>query len=130
MKNTLILILSSLLASTMTLAAGKATVEVTAKAQSGKKLELTFKTKPADGLVINHDGPWKLDIQNSGSIKPERTEYKRADRKEDTESFVVTAEHSGAKSGDIKFKMITFVCTKDKSQCFREVIDTNAKLSW
>ena len=111
-------------------AAGKALVSVTAKAVSNKKLELTFKTQPADGLVINHDGPWKLEIKEAGAIKPDKSEWKRAEWKEEIGGFIVTADPAGQKSADIKYKLIAFVCTKDKSQCFREVVENSAKVAW
>jgi hypothetical protein len=114
----------------MAYAAGKATVNVSAKSISSKKIELTFKTQPAEGLVINHEGPWKLEIKDAGTIKPDKTEWKRSDWREDIGGFMVTANPGSQKSAEIKYKLVAFICTKDKSQCFREVIDTNAKITW
>lgn len=131
-RNFLIIVLSIAAASAYASgkASSRATVNVTAKSVAGKKLELRFSTQPADGLVINHDGPWKLEIQDAGSIKLEKTELKRSDWKEDIGGFVVTANAEQKKSTDIKYKLIAFICTKDKTQCFREVIETTAKINW
>lgn len=129
MKNQLVTLILLLTTSTG-FAAGKAQVSVTAKATSGQKIELTFKTIPADGLAINEDGPWSLDVIDSGKISLTKKTYKRSDWKQDLAGFVITADATGQKSADIKYKLVSFICTKDKTQCFREVIDSAAKVSW
>lgn len=68
-------------------AAGKATVEISAKALKDNKVEVTFVTKPSDGLVINHEGPWKLTVLDGGSIKLDKSEFKREEWNEKTSAF-------------------------------------------
>ena len=112
------------------IAAGKAHVEVSAKLQPDKRVELTFKTIPATDLVINKDGPWKLEITFPGKLSFDKKEYKRPDWKEDIAGFTALSGPSKVKSESIKYKMTSFVCTKDKTQCFREVIEGTSKLTW
>ena len=109
---------------------GKANVEVTAKLQPDKGVELNFKTVPTGDLVINKDGPWKLQIVSAGKLKLEKNELKRADWKEDLAGFSLKSAPAKTKSETIKFKLTAFICTKDKSQCFREVIDSSAQVTW
>lgn len=119
-----------LIFSTALLAAGRASIDISAKAQPDKRVELTFKTLPANDLAINKDGPWKLEILNSGKLKFEKKEYKRGDWKEDIAGFTAISSPAKTKSEKIKYKLIAFICTKDKSQCFREVVEGTSNVTW
>lgn len=119
-----------LMFSTNLFAAGRASIDVSAKAQPDKRVELTFKTLPANELAINKDGPWKLEILDSGKLKFEKKEYKRGDWKEDIAGFTAISSPAKTKSEKIKYKLIAFICTKDKSQCFREVVEGTASVTW
>lgn len=112
------------------LAAGKATVEITATELKDKKIELSFTTKAATGLVINTDGPWKLSIKDAGTIKLDKMEYKREDWNEKNATFTAAGVPSAKKTSEINYKMIVFVCTKEKSQCFREVVEGPTTVTW
>jgi len=120
----------SLFSTVPAFAAGKATVTVNAKTTQDGRVELTFKTTPADGLAINKEGPWKLELKSSGKLKFEKKEYKRADWKEDFAGFSLTSEPTKEKSDNVKYKLVAFICTKDKSQCFREVIEGASAVKW
>jgi hypothetical protein len=122
--------LSSLTAMASGKAAGRATVEITALGQPDGRVQFTFKTVPSGDLVVNKDGPWKLDILSSGKIKFEKNELKRAEWKEDIAGFSLTSAPAKTKSEKIKFKLVAFVCTKDKSQCFREVLQGDTSVKW
>jgi hypothetical protein len=111
-------------------ATSKATVEVTALGQPDSRVQFTFKTVPSGDLVVNKDGPWKLEILSSGKIQFDKKELKRADWKEDISGFSVTSAPAKIKSEKIKYKLVAFVCTKDKSQCFREVVQGDANVKW
>ena len=125
-----LVLLTTLHISSQAFAAGKSTAEISAKTLKENKVELTFVTKAADGLVINHDGPWKLTVSDSGSIKLDKSEFKKEDWNEKNASFTAVGVTGAKKNSDIKYKMITFVCTKDKSQCFREVLDGQSSVTW
>jgi hypothetical protein len=110
--------------------ASKATVEVTALSQSDSRVQFTFKTIPIGDLVVNKEGPWKLEIISSGKLQFDKKELKRADWKEDIAGFSLTSAPAKTKSEKIKYKLVAFVCTKDKSQCFREVLQGDANVKW
>jgi hypothetical protein len=112
------------------LAAGKAQVDVSAKATPDKHVELTFKTSPTDGLAINPEGPWNLKITDAGGLKFDKMEFKRPEWKEQISGFTAMATPAKEKTGIIKYKLVAFICTKDKTQCFREVVENEAKVSW
>jgi hypothetical protein len=112
------------------LAAGKAKVEVSAKAQADKRVELTFKTLPSTDLAINKDGPWKLEILSSGKLKFDKKELKRADWKEEIAGFTMVSSPAKTKKETIKYKLTAFICTQDKSQCFREVVEGVTNINW
>ncbi len=112
------------------LAAGKATVEITATELKNKKIELSFTTKAATGLVINPEGPWKLTVKDAGTIKLDKMEYKREEWNEKNATFTATGVPSDKKTTDVNYKMIVFVCTKEKSQCFREVVEGPTTVTW
>jgi hypothetical protein len=112
------------------LAAGRAQVEVSAKATPNKLVELTFKTSPADGLSINPEGPWHLKITDAGGLKFDKMEFKRPEWKEQISGFTAMATPAKDKTGTIKYRLVAFICTKEKTQCFREVIEKEAKVSW
>ncbi|MEI6834840.1 MAG: hypothetical protein WCL28_12695 [bacterium] len=119
-----------LCASGSVLAAGKATVEVIAKGQPDKRVELTFKTLPSADLAINKDGPWKLEVLSSGNLKFDKKELKRGDWKEDIAGFTLLSSPAKTKNEKVKYKLTAFICTKDKSQCFREVVEGVANVKW
>ena len=110
--------------------AGKAKVHVTAT-HANASLKLLFKTEPAEGLEINAEGPWKLDLKSAGPLIVGKQEWKRSDWKSEMAGFEVPAEFKGKESAaEITYKMTVFVCTKDHTQCYREVIDDKAKVTW
>jgi hypothetical protein len=112
-------------------AAGKAKVEVSAKKLDGDKAEFTFKTLPSDGLKINSEGPWKLEIKDGGSVKFDKTEMKRGEWKESDAAFIQSGKiKPKTQSSQVAYKLTAFVCTQDKGQCFREVIEGKTDVKW
>lgn len=123
--------LSILSLASTTFAAGKARVEVSAKKLDADRAEFTFKTMAADGLKINSEGPWKLEIKDSGTVKFEKNEMKRSEWKEVDATFVQSAKvKAKTQSSLIAYKLTAFVCTQDKGQCFREVIEGKTDVKW
>ncbi len=114
--------------------AAKAIVNVTianpAKGSKDQSRKVSFSTVPGAGLKINEDGPWKLEIKNAKGLKFSQLEFKRDVWNVSTAGFETTATLDGAaKFGDIQYKMTTFVCTVDKSMCYREVVEGKATLT-
>jgi hypothetical protein len=113
------------------LAAGRARVEVSAKKLTGDLVEFTFKTIPLNGLKINAEGPWKLQITEATPIKFDKPEMKRSEWKESDAAFVQAVKASGkATSAQLSYKLTAFVCTEDKGQCFREVLTGKNDVKW
>lgn len=109
-------------------ASPKATVQITTSKDKGTT-KLVFKTVPNDGLVINHEGPWSLDIKNITGVKSNVSTLKRTDWKEDTATFdLPVVADAGAKEAEVQYKLVSFVCTKEKTQCYREVIENKTKI--
>jgi hypothetical protein len=112
----------------------KATIKVTSKKETSQKdkstSKLIFTTLPADGLKINADGPWKLVIKSVTGGKVATTEFQRPEWKEEIAGFEIPLQADKfSKDVEVAFKMTTFVCTKDKSTCYREVVEDKAKVS-
>ncbi|MCX6116541.1 MAG: hypothetical protein NT027_03295, partial [Proteobacteria bacterium] len=91
----------------------KATVAVTMDSNKGQKTrQLTFTTQPGEGLKINADGPWKLEIKTPKGFVFDVSELKRDQWQEATSGFQTVAKvEPGIKEGGFSYKMTTFVCT-------------------
>ena len=97
--------------------------------KSGDKVELRFKVVPDAGLHINMEGPWKLELTGADGLALAKTTYVKSDMDEKLPGFVVkTAAKPSKASGDVDYKLTAFVCTNDKTQCYREV--HTGKLPW
>lgn len=125
----LVLSITLLTSNSDAMAAGRASVKVTsASTKTGSVL--TFATVPSEGLKINDEGPWKLEIKSSKGAQVSTKEFKRSDWKESIAGFEVPiTPEKNAKEAEISYKMITFVCTAEKTMCYREVVEDTAKVS-
>ena len=96
-------------------------VAVDAKPQ-GQNLQLAFKVSPKAGLHINLEGPWKLEIKNTGGLAFAKTTLVRTDMDEKLPGFILTTTAKPAQAhGEVAYKLTAFVCTNDKTQCYRDV---------
>ncbi|MEY4630388.1 MAG: hypothetical protein RIQ81_508 [Pseudomonadota bacterium] len=98
----------------------QASVQVDWSAQGDGQLKFDFKTLPGKGLKINTEGPWSLEIKTHQGLVLEKTKMGRSDFKEDLAGFSMVSKPE-KKLGKITYKMVVFVCTENKSQCFRDV---------
>lgn len=98
-------------------------VEVKAKDKA-----LEFKLVPDSGLVLNSEGPWKLEILEAhGFEAKEKVQLKdKFDVK--TGSVSLQLADVPAKGAVVKFKLVGFVCTADKTKCYRDVHTQETKL--
>lgn len=104
-------------------------IDVKTVREKDGKLTFTFKVVPGEKMVINHDGPWKLDIKKSEGITFTTTTFPKTEMKEAIPGFTMTsAAPPAAKSGTVEYQMVAFVCTKEKTLCYRDVHKTTA--SW
>ena len=129
MKRTLLL-LSSLLLSAGAFAAAPEHAKIDAAAdKAGDKVELRFKVVPESGLHVNMEGPWKLELTGTDGLGLQKTTFAKGDMDEKLPGFVVkTAAKPAKAAGDVEYKLTAFVCTDDKTQCYREV--HTGKLPW
>lgn len=95
----------------------------------GDNLELTLKTVPNEGLIINLEGPWKVEVKKADGLTLAKSTLVRGDFDEKDAQFkVVTTAKPAKPEGEIEYKYVAFVCTKDKTQCFRDVHE--GKAAW
>lgn len=105
-----------------------AAVESTAKLD-GTNVELSFKIVPDKGMHINLEGPWKLELKTHDGLPLAKTTLTKADLQENLPGFVVkTTAAPSKKNGDVEYALTVFVCTEDKTACYREV--HNGKTAW
>jgi hypothetical protein len=85
---------------------------------------MTFKVVPKEGMAINMEGPWKLEIEAPEGTSLAKKTLEKADMDAKLPGFVVSGTLKGPipKGGYVApYKLIAFVCTADKTKCFREV---------
>jgi hypothetical protein len=101
-------------------------VDVQAKDDAGAK-QFTLKIEAKSGMVVNFDAPWKLELKGHDGLSVAKTSYAKADMDEKLPGFVFAAK-TEKPQGDLEYALTAFVCTQDKTQCFREV--HNGKAAW
>lgn len=94
----------------------------------GDGLALTFKVSPASGLHINMEGPWTLEIKNPTGLSMAKTTFRKTDMDEKIPGFAVTGAKPEAPHGSFDYQLTAFVCTNDKTQCYRDVL--TGKADW
>lgn len=121
-------LLTLCLASTALAAPEHAKIDAAAQS-AGDKLQLTFKVVPDAGLHANMEGPWKLELKNTDGLALVKTTFAKGDMDDKLPGFVVQTTAKPAKlGGDVDYTLTAFVCTDDKTQCYREV--HTGKLPW
>lgn len=103
-----------------TMPSKQAAVAVTKALQPDGKIRFDFKTIPAKGLKINTDGPWSLELKSHPGLELAKEKLGRAEFQDAIPGFSLLAKPA-EKSGKVDFKMVVFVCTAEKTQCFRDV---------
>lgn len=88
---------------------------VVEKVKGKTDLKINFKVKIADGIKYNWEGPWKLKFKGEGIA--EKT-MGTSDFDKSLGGYAVTVP---ANSKSLEYRLTAFVCTKDKTRCFREV---------
>ena len=98
-------------------------VEVTTKKDDGKKaVTFEFKIVPNDGMVVTFDAPWKLDIKDKDGLAVfEKASLGKPDMDEKLPGFIVTSKPNAGSKGKLEYTLVAFICTKDKTACYREV---------
>lgn len=89
--------------------------------------QFSLKINPNADMKVTLDAPWKLEVKGHDGLTLAKTTYGKADMDEKLPGFVLTAKADKA-SGDLEYTLTSFICTKDKTQCFREV--HSGKQAW
>jgi hypothetical protein len=100
-----------------------ATVEVVQEAQ-GEKVALTFKVVPQNNLVVNDEGPWALNLAPSQDFakKIEKVKYTKSDFDFKIPGIKIAIPTPEKAQEDLEYSLTAFICTADKTRCYREVI--------
>lgn len=95
----------------------------------GAKLKLEFKVLPKADMVVNDEGPWKLEIKKADGLVFAKTVLVKTDFDLKLPGFIAQAEiKDKTTKGEIEYVATVFVCDKAKTRCFRE--QHSEKLSW
>ena len=121
---------SSLIAASASATPAAQKSKVEAKVEPSKSgLAFHFHVVPDAGLHINQEGPWQLEIKTAPGLTFASTTLKK-----DAVDFALpgftlaTTVPPSQSSGSVTYKLIAFVCTDDKAQCFRDVL--NGEVAW
>lgn len=117
-----LLIAGALLSAKMAFAFGApehSAVVIDAKDQGTEK-QFTVKITAKEGMAVNFEAPWKLEVKDHDGLALAKTSFVKADMDEKLPGFVVQGK-TEKPSGSFDYNLTAFVCTKDKTQCFREV---------
>ena len=96
---------------------------------SGGSYNLSFKLALNDGIALNMEGPWKFTIKAHEGLVLSQTEFTGKELNQAVPGYAV--QSTGVPStpkGKVDYTLIAFICTKDKTRCFREV--HNGSLAW
>ncbi len=89
---------------------------------AGEQLALTFKIDLKNAMVVNLEGPWKLELKSSDGLAFASTTLDKAAFDEKMPGYKLTTTAKPTKpAGTVNYTLTAFVCTKDKTRCFREV---------
>ena len=110
--------------------------------------EVQFKIEPHQGLAISKDAPWSLDLSNINSNGTQQLTFKKNSFDEIVPVFKVSLSEiqsanlpstnksatSASSAADLtiksfNYKLTAFICTIDKTKCFRDVIKGEALLT-
>ena len=105
----------------------QASIDVSWTKQPEGDVRFDFITTPGKGLKINTEGPWSLDIKEHSGLNLAKPKLGKSEFQEALPGFSMLAKPT-AKSGKLDFKMVVFVCTESKAQCFRDV--QQGSLAW
>ena len=97
---------------------------VKAKAATGDQgqLNFEFKVEPNKDMQVTLDAPWQLKVSGHQGLVFEKTTLKKADLDEALPGFKLAASGKPTvANGSVDFQLTAFICTQDKTRCYREV---------
>ena len=95
----------------------------------GENLRLDFKVIAADGLHVNQDAPWSLELKEAPGLSFSQMKWNKAALDKALPGFSTTtnAKPNQAK-GVVNYTLTAFVCTDDKKLCHRDIL--KGELPW
>ena len=109
-------------------------VDVSAKKDASGSYLVNFSVKPQSGMQLTLEAPWKLTLLESaglsyqGSARQKEKDskkqyiYTKAEMDDKLPGYLVKVDKNNQKASEISFTLEAFSCTKDKSQCFKDVV--------
>jgi len=79
-----------------------------------------FKVVPNENLIVTLDAPWKFVVSEVKGATFSETTLKKEQLDQTMPGYKIVSSKN-EKSGSFKYKLTSFVCTKDKTSCYREV---------
>ncbi len=115
---------------TKSLAENRAKIEISQKKEGGAYL-IKFIVSPANKeLKLNLEAPWRLQVKSNDPAVFPKTKLEKTDLDPKLPGFALkTASLSLKDKMTVPYEMTAFTCTKDRSQCFRELIKGELLLS-
>ena len=96
-------------------------IEITS-APAGDQLEFTFKISANAGHAVTFEAPWKLDIKNHDGLAFANSSFNKNNMDEALPGYKVkTNAKPGKQNGEFEYSLVSFICTSDKTTCYREV---------
>ena len=97
-------------------------VEAKAEATSDV-IKFDFKVSFDDGLHLNKDAPWSLELKPAAGLEFKQTKLGKGDLDASLPGFrAQTAVKPTAAKGTLPYTLTAFVCTDDKKMCYRDVL--------
>jgi len=103
-------------------------IDVTS-ATTGEQMEFTFKITANAGHIVTFEAPWKLDLKKHDGLVFSSSSFSKDNMDEALPGYKIkTNTKPGQKNGEFDFSLVSFICTSDKTTCYREV--HKGKHSW
>lgn len=90
-------------------------------------LALSFTISPEAGNVVNAEAPWKIELKKFDGLKVEAPLLKGDEVVKSLPTVIMKASPVAA-SGTAEWTVTAFVCSKDKTSCFRDA--HSGKVEW
>ena len=92
-----------------------------------KATEFSFQVVPNQGMKATLEAPWKLSIDNNKGVLFATKELSLDKLIQGSKtapvdpSFELVSTKPLAKVGSFDYRVVSFICTKDQTRCYREV---------
>lgn len=80
---------------------------------------IVLKVVPEKGMQLTYDAPWSLKLKNQTNVTFEKLRLGKDDLDQKNGAFKFTASQTNQK-WDADYELTAFICTKDKTRCYRE----------